>query len=90
MLPHANHLFEIPTAWHIVLRTLMYSAATLLSTLGGIRGYRGYCRMPFEKQAAQAETLRDEIVFGDDVDQSASGPLLQKYKSGRRSGRLSA
>jgi len=89
MLPHANHLFEIPTAWHIVLRTLMYSAATLLSTLGGIRGYRGYCRMPFEKQAAQAETLRDEIVFGDEFDKLHLAHDVEG-ETGGRSGCLSA
>jgi hypothetical protein len=61
-----NHLFEVPTAFHILLRVLVYSAGTLLTTLGGYLGYRSYRGVPFEREAAKAELLRDEIVFDED------------------------
>jgi len=61
-----NHLFEVPTAFHILLRVLLYSAGTLLATLGGYRGYTSYRSVPFEREASRAELLRDEIVFEAD------------------------
>jgi hypothetical protein len=61
-----NHLFEVPTAFHMLLRVLVYSTGTLLSTLGGYHGYRSYRGVPFEREAVKAELLRDEIVFDED------------------------
>jgi hypothetical protein len=61
-----NHLFEVPTAFHIMVRVLIYTAGTLLTTLGGYHGYRSYRGVPFEREDANAELLRDEIVFEED------------------------
>jgi len=62
------HAIVIPTAWHIVMRTLMYTAATLLSAFGGLRGYRGYRTNRYVEQDARAQALRDEIIFAEDFD----------------------
>jgi hypothetical protein len=61
-----NHLFEVPSAFHMLLRVLVYTAGTLLTTLGGYRGYRSYRGVSFEREAADAELLRDEVVFEED------------------------
>jgi hypothetical protein len=63
-----HHSFAIPSTWHIVVHTLMYTAATLLTAFGGVRGYRGYRSGSFAKQDARSQALRDEIVFADDFD----------------------
>ena len=68
MRPELSGTFAVPSAWHIVLRTLMYTAATLLSAFGGLRGYRGYRSSAMAKEDARAQALRDEIVFADDFD----------------------
>ena len=76
--PH--HVPMLPTAWHIVLRTLMYTAATLLSAFGGLRGYRVYRSNPYLKQDARAQALRDEIVFAEDFDQLHLGDDVEGLK----------
>jgi len=75
-----HHTFAVPTAWHILLRTLIYTAATLLGGFGGLRGYRGYRGGRFAKQDACAQTLRDEIVFAEDFDQLHLGDEVETLK----------
>ena len=86
MLLHPNQTIVLPSAWHIVVRTLGYSAATLISVLGGFHGYRNYCGMPFAKEASRAETLRDEIVFAEDIDRLHLGHDVESLKSAEEAG----
>jgi hypothetical protein len=83
---HLNQTIVLPSAWHIVVRTVAYSAATLISVLGGFHGYRNYCGMPFAKEASRAETLRDEIVFAEDLDRLHLGNDAESLKSAEEAG----
>jgi hypothetical protein len=86
VLLHFSHTVVLPSAWHIVVRTLAYSAATLVSVLGGFHGYRNYCGLPFAKEASRAETLRDEIVFTEDIDRLHLGHDAESLKSREEAG----
>ena len=86
MLLHPNQAIVLPSAWHIMVRTLGYSAATLISVLGGFHGYRNYCGMPFAQAASRTETLRDEIVFAEDIDHMHLGHDVDSLKSGEEAG----
>jgi len=68
MPPQPHAVFTLPSDFDILVRVLLYAVGTVLSALGGFHGYRGYRRfrgMPFGKETEQ---VRDEFVFGDDLD----------------------
>ncbi|HXZ88887.1 MAG TPA: hypothetical protein VEF07_09960 [Candidatus Binataceae bacterium] len=71
-MPQPHVLFRLPSDFDILVRVLLYAAGTALSALGGFHGYRGYRRfrgLPFANEQAKADQIRDEFVFGDDLDQ---------------------
>ena len=86
MAPQPNHLFEIPNTFHILLRILRYTAGALLSTWGAYHGYRGYRGVPFGREAAHAELLRDQIVFDDDFDKLRLGHDVESLSSAEAKG----
>ncbi len=67
-MPAANpaSLSGFPSASSFVVRILIYAAGLLLSGLGGYHGYRRLRDVPFGREQAEAERLRDELVFGDE------------------------
>jgi hypothetical protein len=85
-MPFDLHSFAIPTAWHIVLRTLMYTAVTLLGAFGGFRRYRGYRRGSVAKQDPRSQALRDKIVFADDFDQLHLRDDVESLKHAEQAG----
>ncbi len=64
---HPHVFFELPGSFNMLIHILIYAAGTALTALGGFHGYR-YCGSRFSKQEGEAENLRDEFVFGDDLD----------------------
>jgi len=67
-MPQSHVFLGLPSDFDILLRILLYAAGTALSALGGFHGYRRFRGVPFSQQEAQADHLRDEFVFGDDLD----------------------
>jgi hypothetical protein len=55
----------------MLIHILIYAAGTAVTALGGFHGYR-YCGSRFSKKGEEAESLRDEFVFGDDLDKMYS------------------
>jgi hypothetical protein len=51
----------------MLIHVLIYAAGTTLTALGGFHGYRYYGGR-FAKEEEKAERLRDEFVFGYDLD----------------------
>jgi hypothetical protein len=68
---HAHVFFELPGSLNMLVRILIYAAGTAVTALGGFHGYR-YCGGRFSKKEGEAESLRDEFVFGDDLDKMYS------------------
>ncbi len=71
-MPQSHVFLGLPSDFDILVRVLLYGASIAISALGGFHGYRGYRRfrgLPLANEQAQAEQLRDEFVFGDDLDQ---------------------
>jgi len=60
-------VIELPGSFNMLIHILIYAAGTASTALGGFHGYR-YCRGRFFKQEGEAELVRDEFVFGDDLD----------------------
>ncbi len=70
-MPQPHVLFRLPSDFDILVRVLLYAAGSAITALGGFHGYRGYRRFrgtPFGNEQAQAEQIRDDFVFGDDLD----------------------
>src|SRR5580704_5557294 len=70
MPPQPHAVLTLPSEFDLLVRILLYAAGTALSAFGGFHGYRGYRRfrgIPFSDQQAEAERLRDDFVFGDDL-----------------------
>jgi hypothetical protein len=71
-VPTHPHVFlELPGSLNMLIHILIYAAGTAVTALGGFHGYRYYggrC----SKQEGEAESLRDEFVFGDDLDKMYS------------------
>jgi hypothetical protein len=63
---HPRVFFELPGSFNMLIHILIYAAGTALTALGGFHGYR-YCGGRFSKEEETAR-LRDEFVFGDDLD----------------------
>jgi len=63
---HPHVFFELPGSFNMLIHILIYAAGTALTALGGFHGYR-YCGGRFSKEEETAR-LRDEFVFGDDLD----------------------
>jgi hypothetical protein len=63
---HPHVVFELPGSFNMLIHILIYAAGTALTALGGFHGYR-YCGGRFSKEEETAR-LRDEFVFGDDLD----------------------
>ena len=71
-MPQPHALVTLPSDFEILVRVLLYAAGTVITAFGGFHGYRGYRRfrgLPFSNEQAKAEQIRDEFVFGDDLDQ---------------------
>jgi len=66
--PPPHFFFGLPSAFGMVVKAVIYAVGTALTALGGFHGYRGYRGGRFSRQQAEAELLRDEFVFGDDLD----------------------
>jgi hypothetical protein len=64
---HAHVFFELPGSLNMLIHILIYAAGTALTALGGFHGYR-YCGGRFSKDEGEAERLRDDFVFGDDLE----------------------
>ena len=64
---HPHVVIELPGSFNLLIHILIYAAGTALTALGGFHGYR-YCGGRSSKQEGQAESLRDEFVFGDDLE----------------------
>jgi|ERR1022692_359600 len=84
----SSYVFEVPSALHILLRVLAYSAGAVISGLGGFHGYRSFRGTPSDREAAEAERLRDEIVFGDDFDKLGQGGGVEGLTSAEHDGAL--
>lgn len=67
MPTHPHVFFELPGSLNMLIHILIYAAGTALTALGGFHGYR-YCGGRFSKQEGEVERLRDDFVFGDDLD----------------------
>lgn len=63
---HPHVVIELPGSFNMLIHILIYAAGTALTALGGFHGYR-YCGGRFSKEEETAR-LRDEFVFGDDLD----------------------
>jgi len=68
---HPHVFFELPGSFNMLVHILIYAAGTAVTALGGFHGYR-YCGGRFSKKEGEAESLRDEFVFGDDLDKMYS------------------
>jgi hypothetical protein len=64
---HPHVVIELPGFFNMLIHILIYAAGTALTALGGFHGYR-YCGGRFSKKEGEAESLRDEFVFGDDLE----------------------
>ena len=71
MPTHPHVVIELPSFLSMLMHILIYAAGTALTALGGFHGYR-YCGGRFSKQEGDAERLRDDFVFGDDLDKMYS------------------
>jgi hypothetical protein len=68
---HPHVFFELPSSLNMLIHILIYAAGTAVTALGGFHGYR-YCGGRFSKKEEEVESLRDEFVFGDDLDKMYS------------------
>ena len=64
---HPHVVIELPGSFNMLIHILIYAAGTALTALGGFHGYR-YCGGRLSKREGEPERLRDEFVFGDDLD----------------------
>jgi hypothetical protein len=68
---HPHVFFELPSSLNMLIHILIYAAGTAVTALGGFHGYR-YCGGRFSKQEGEVERVRDDFVFGDDLDRMYS------------------
>jgi hypothetical protein len=68
---HPHVVIELPGSFNMLIHILIYAAGTAVTALGGFHGYR-YCGGRFSKKEGESESLRDEFVFGDDLDKMYS------------------
>ena len=71
MPTHPHVFFELPSSLNMLIHNLMYAAGTAVTALGGFHGYR-YCGGRSSKQEGAVERVRDDFVFGDDLDKMYS------------------
>ena len=71
MPTHPQIFFALPSSWNMLIHILIYAAGTAVTALGGFHGYR-YCGGRFSKKEGEVESMRDEFVFGDDLDKMYS------------------
>lgn len=67
MPTHPHFVFELPGSLNMLIHVLIYAAGTAVTALGGFHGYRYYGGRS-SKQEGEVERVRDDFVFGDDLD----------------------